>query len=131
MIAGTALNIFDAVHAGKPYFHILSGTSAFFIAIVLILVVASHFQASRLPSPIQWVLLLLLFVTGSGALGRWIGESVDETAEFNQDVYTKDQALTDVKIVIVMSRHTVLQKGKVLYVLPTADISKFQTADKK
>ena len=37
---------------------------------------------------------------------------------------------SDMKLVIVMSRNTVLLKDKVLYVVPTADITNFQTANK-
>jgi hypothetical protein len=75
--------------------------------------------------------MLLLLITCAGSLGRWLGESVEETSNFNQDVYVKDQSLNDVKLVIVMSRHTILLKDKALYVMPTADISKFRTAEKK
>jgi hypothetical protein len=62
--------------------------------------------------------------------GQWLGFSVKETSEFNQDVYLKDQTLNNAKLVIVMSRHTVLLKDGVLYVVPTADVTKFRTAGK-
>jgi hypothetical protein len=74
----------------------------------------------------MWMLFLL--VIGAGALGRWLGESVEETSYFNQDVHFKEQTLKDTKLVIVMSRHSVLLKDRILYVLPTADISRFQTS---
>jgi hypothetical protein len=74
--------------------------------------------------------MLLLLVLGAGSLGRWLGQSVEETTAFNQDVYFKDQSLNNVKLVIVMTRHAVLLKDSVLYVVPTGDITKFRTADK-
>jgi len=55
---------------------------------------------------------------------------VKENPDFNQDVYVKEQQLSNTKLIIVMSRHTVLLKEDVLYVVPTADITKFQTAAK-
>jgi hypothetical protein len=129
-IVGTALSIWGAVHSGQGYFHILSGVVVFGAAVTLIFIVASHVEAHTLPTAVQWTFMLLLLVTTAAGLGRWLGESVQETANFNQDVYLKDQLLNNVKLVIVMSRHTVLLKDGVLYVMPTGDITKFRTADK-
>ena len=128
---GTALNIWGAVHSGQGYFHILSGVVAFGVAVTLIFVIAAHVEARNVPTAIQCMFMLLLLVIFAGSLGHWLGESVQETSNFNQDVYLKDQSLNNMKLVIVMSRHTVLLKDNVLYVMPTADISKFRTAEKK
>lgn len=130
-IVGTAFNIWSAIHSGQGYFHILSGVVAFGAAVTLIFVIAAHVEARTLPIAVQCMFMLLILIICAGSLGRWLGKSVEETSNFNQDVYFKDQSLTNVKLVIVMSRHTVLLKDKVLYVVPTADISKFRTAEKK
>jgi hypothetical protein len=66
----------------------------------------------------------------AGGLGRWLGQSVDELNEFKQDVYFEDQTIANAKLVIVMSRHTVLLKDKVLYVIPTGEITQMRTAAK-
>jgi hypothetical protein len=129
-IAGTALNIWGAVHSGQGYFHILSAVVTFGAAVALIFVIASHVEARMLPTALQCMFMLLLLLTISASLGRWLGESVQETASFNQDVAIKDQTLTDAKLVMVMARHTVLLKDGVLYIVPTGDITKFRTADK-
>lgn len=129
-IAGVALNIWGAVHSGEGYFHIITGAVALGTAVTFIFVIASHVEARGLPTAVQCMFILLLLVIGAGSLGRWLGELVKETSDFNQDVYIKDQALNNVKLVIVMSRHTVLLKDHVLYVVPTGDITKFQTVDK-
>jgi hypothetical protein len=126
--AGIAFSIWGAVHRGEGYFHILSGSVTLGTALALIFVIAAHIEARSLPTAIQCMFMLLLLVIGAGSLGRWLGESVKETSDFNQNVSLKDQTLNDVKLVIVMSRHTVLLKDRILYVVPTGDISKFQTS---
>lgn len=129
-VFGITLNVWGAVHSGQAYFHIITGFLAFGTPLVVIYIIASHVEGRTQPTGIQWLFILLLIIGGAGTLGRWLGETVQETSDFNQDVYIKDQTLNGVKVVIVMSRHTVLLKDKVLYVVPTGDITKFQTADK-
>ena len=129
-VAGIAFNVWGAVRSGEGYFHILSGSVAFGTALAIIFVIAAHVEARTLPTAVQCMFMLLLLTTGAGSLGRWLGESVKETSDFNQDIYVKDQTLNNVKLVIVMSRHTVLLKDGVLYVVPTGDITKFRTVDK-
>jgi hypothetical protein len=128
--AGTALSVWNAVHRGEPYFHIISGTTAFGAAVVLILLIASYVEARITLTLAQYLSVLILLLICAAALGRWLGETVRETADFTQDVYVKDQTLNDVKLIIVMSRHTVLLKENILYTVPTGDITKFQTVDK-
>jgi hypothetical protein len=80
-----------------------------------------------------------------GCKGSWSARSVGHqykafsqeatseraTCDVRRAALVKDQTmLSDTKLVIVMSRNTVLLKDKVLYVVPTADITKFQTANK-
>jgi hypothetical protein len=126
-IVGTGLNIWGAVHSGHGYFHILSGVVAFGSAVTLIFVIASHVEAPGSPTAIQCLFMLLLLVAIAASLGHWLGESVIETSEFDQDVSFKNETIKGVKVVIVLSRHTVLLKDRILYVVPTGDITKFQT----
>jgi hypothetical protein len=124
----TGLNVWASIHSGQGYFHVFSGIVAFGVAVAVILVVAAHVEARSVPNVIQCMWMLFLLVIGAGALGSWLGESVEETTSFNQDVYFKDQTLKDAKLIIVLSRHTMLLKDRILYVVPTGDITKFQTS---
>jgi hypothetical protein len=127
-IVGAALNIWASVHSGQGYLHIISGVIVFCAAVALIVIIAVYIETRTLPNAVQCMWVLLLLIVCAGALGRWLGYSVEETSAFNQDVRFKDQTLNDAKLVIVMSRHTVLLKDRILYVVPTGDIAKFQTS---
>ncbi|MBR0753079.1 hypothetical protein JQ604_12885 [Bradyrhizobium jicamae] len=120
----------DAVARGEGYFHIVSGAGALFGAVFLIMILARHVKSARPPNSLQLMFLSFALIGEVAIIGQWVGQTVREKSDFNQDVFVKDQALNDVKIVIVMSRHTVLMKGNVLYVVPTADITKFQSIGK-
>jgi hypothetical protein len=52
---------------------------------------------------------------------------VQERSDFDQDVLTKSKEFKAAKVVMVMSRFTVLLQGKTLLVVPTADITEFRT----
>jgi hypothetical protein len=123
---GAALGVWSAVHRGDGYFHIISGFAVLGSVIALIFVIASYFNAAKLPTAIQCLFMLLFLFLIAGGLGRWLGESIDETSNFTQDVAMKDQTFTNVKLVMVMSRHTILLKDGVLFVVPTADITQFK-----
>jgi hypothetical protein len=99
-------------------------------ALLLLVLIASHVKSWEPPGPVRAIMIVSMFLSSAIALGGWLGDTIKESSDFNQDVYMKDQVLNDMKLVIVMSRNTVLLKDKVLYVVPTADITKFQTANK-
>jgi hypothetical protein len=124
-----AFQLWGAKLSGEGYFHILLGATVLGLGIVLIMQIVGYVATATLPNLTQafWLLLSLGFTTAS--LGQWLGYSVQESAK-GQDITLKDKTLSDMKVVIVMSRHTVLLKDNVLYVVPTGDITKFQTADK-
>lgn len=132
-VVGTAALVWDAVHKGEGYFHILCAAVTLGLAIMLVLIVAKQVEARKLPTAGQCFSMLLLLVIFAGSLGQWLGRVVTETSEFNQDIALKDkdQMLTNAKLIIVMSRHTVLAKEDALYVLPTSDITRFQKAAKQ
>jgi hypothetical protein len=133
IVAGTSLAIWNAVHKGEGYFHILFAALALGLAFALVLVVANIVEARKLPTAGQCFRMLMLLVIFAGSVGQWLGHTVSETSEFSQDIALKDKdpMLTNAKLIIVMSRHTVLTKDGALYVLPTSDITKFQKPAKQ
>jgi hypothetical protein len=132
-VVGAALFIWNAVHKGEGYFNIIFATLALAMVMTLVLSVSDYVEARKLPRGGQCFNLLILLVIFAGAIGQWLGHSVKETSLFNQDITLKDkdQTLANAKLIIVMSRHTVLTKDDVLYVLPTSDITKFQSVAKQ
>jgi hypothetical protein len=126
-----AVGVWFSFRAREGSAHLFEGMLAIVMAVAVIVAVASYFEKRQLPTAAQAISILSLLLLGTGALGRWLGDTVKETASFNQDITIKDQVLNNAKIVIVMSRHTILLKDDVLYAVPTGDITKFRTADRK
>jgi hypothetical protein len=126
----SALILIGTIRRGEEYFHILFGATAIFIGVWLLLSVIEIITRREWPTVGQFTFVILFAVINTICFGQWLGFSVKETSEFNQDVYLKDQTLNNAKLVIVMSRHTILLKDGVLYVVPTADVAKFRTAGK-
>jgi hypothetical protein len=126
----SALILFGKIRRGEEYFHILFGATAIFIGVWLLLSVIEIITRRAWPTVGQVMFVMFFAVLNTICFGQWLGFSVKETSEFNQDIYLKDQTLNNAKLVIVMSRHTVLLKDGVLYVVPTADVAKFRTAGK-
>jgi hypothetical protein len=75
---------------------------------------------------VQFAFLIMLAVSGAEGLGQWLGYSVLET-EKPQDVKLKDGDMDGVKVVIVMSRHTIFLRDHDIYVVPTDDIKQFHS----
>ena len=115
-------------HAGPNphYFHLGAGWAAIFSAVVLVPVIASHFKVGTWPTIPQSFGILFGAITATAALGNWVALTVAESSEIAQDVVTKDETHSGVRVVIVMSRHTVLLKDGNLLVVPTADITQFK-----
>jgi hypothetical protein len=136
LIALAAVVLFVLFNAGtaiyyyEPFSHILLGGLALCFALGWLSFVVSIIAKGTWPTSIDVMLVFFFALTMAIFCGQWLGSTVKETSTFNQDVYVKDQALNDVKLVVMMSRHTVLFKDGVLYVVPTADITRFRTADK-
>ena len=126
-----ALEMYGTIRGGHEYFHVLFGAGAILSGVIFILVLVAHVKNAKWPSLGQMTGIMILAVSGTIGFGQWLAYSVLETSEFDQDVYLKNETLSDMKLIIVMSRNTILMKDKVLYVVPTADISEFRTAAKK
>jgi hypothetical protein len=80
------------------------------------------------PTTAQMASYIFLSLLITGMCGQWVAYSVLESSEFEQNVRGKEWALDAAKVVIVMSRFTVLLKDQMLYVMPTADILEFRTS---
>lgn len=130
LIVSAALGVWTEVHQGHGFFYILFGVAASANAAVLIYLIAGYVEARAPPTPYQCISMLMSLLITAGALGAWLGHVVQENPDFNQDVYVKEQQLSNTKLIIVMSRYTVLLKDDVPYVVPTADITKFQASPK-
>jgi hypothetical protein len=50
-----------------------------------------------------------------------------EEAGKGQDVIVKDKVLSDVKVIAVLARHTILLQDRNILVVPTADVSQFKS----
>jgi hypothetical protein len=124
----TSFEIWGSVKAGQGYFHILMGMTVLGLGIVLIMQVMGYIATATLPNASQAFFLFLFLGFATLSLGQWLGYSVQESAK-GQEITLKDKTLTDMKIVLVMSRHTILFKDDMLYVVPTADISSFKGGD--
>lgn len=125
-IAG--FEIWGSVKAGEGYFHILMGLTVLGLAIVLIVQIMGYIATRTLPNSSQAFYLLLSLSIATLSLGQWLGYSVQESAK-GQEITLKDKTLTDMKVILVMSRHTILLKKDMLYVVPTADITSFKGGD--
>lgn len=87
------------------------------------LVIGWHIKHGVLLSLAQISWLSFLAIFGSFMFGVLLGYHVLRSIEV-QDVYLKDQTITDAKIVMVMSHHTIVYKEKKVYVVRTEDVTK-------
>lgn len=120
---GFALTIYlEHMTADPRYMHIVlawSSVIAFVFAVVVFARIV-HLGVHTSGWLVVWALLTL--TSGTYIFGLWLGFSVLETGGYDQDVYLKSQTINQVKIVLVMSHHTILYKDRILFVIPTADV---------
>jgi MFS family permease len=128
LVAFIIFEVWGAVHSGQGYFHIIWSAIALGLGVIVILQIIGYFISGMVPNIMQFAILIMLVVSGAGALGQWLGYSVLET-EKPQDVKLKGNEMNGVKVVIVMSRHTIFLKDHDLYVVPTDDITQFHSVD--
>jgi hypothetical protein len=124
----TGFEIWGSVKAGDGYWHILMGMTVLCLGIVLIMQIMGYITTATLPNVSQAFFLFLSLSFTTLGLGQWLGYSVQESAK-SQEITLKDKTLNDMKVILVMSRHTILLKKDMLYVVPTADITSFKAGD--
>lgn len=122
------LEIWGSIKAGQGYFHILMGVTVLGLSIVLIMQIMGYITTAILPNLSQAFFLFLSLSFTTIGLGQWLGYSVQESAK-GQEIILKDKTLNDMKIILVMSRHTILLKDGMLHVVPTVDIASFKGSD--
>ena len=110
------------------YQYITAAWLSVIAAISLVVTPVLYLRVGFWPNFGQIIGILLSAIVGSLTFGQWLGYSM-LYSRFNQNVYLKGATLTNVKLVAVLSRHTILLDGKTLVVVPTADIAEFKTAD--
>lgn len=125
-----ALEIRGAVSQHQGYFHVISGVALVGAVILMIFATLSHLRAGTWPTLSQAASLSLLVLLITFGFGRWIADLVLESTVFDQDIRVRDQVMDNSKLVIVLSRFTILLKDNELRVVPTADISEFHSAHK-
>jgi MFS family permease len=126
LLAFIAFEVWETVHSGQGYFHVLWSAIALGLGVIVILQIIGYVISGTVPNIVQFWFLVMLVVSGAGALGQWLGYSVLET-EKPQDVRLKEGEINGVKVVIVMSRHTLLLKDKNIFAVPTDDIVQFHS----
>jgi hypothetical protein len=126
LIAFIIFEVWGAIHNGQGYFHIIWSAIALALGVIVIVQIIGYVITGTVPNIVQFTFLIMLGVSGAGALGQWLGYSVLET-EKPQDVKLKETEMSGVKVVIVMSRHTIFTKDQDLYVVLTDDITQFHS----
>jgi hypothetical protein len=106
--------------------HVVLGALVLAVGIVIVIFIANALAAINSEKAVNlkqltWAITLLFFLE-AGGLGQYLGRVVLETKS-TVDIKTKDNTMSEVKVVIVMSRHTVLLKDKDIYIVPTSDIT--------
>ncbi len=127
-VAMLALDIWSAWHGGEGITHVVFGASVLVVGIVIVTLIANTLRAINSAQEVNfkrlsWVVTILFFIE-AGGLGQYLGRALLETKN-SVDIKTKDSAMSGMKVVIVMSRHTVLLKEKDIYIVPTSDITQF------
>jgi hypothetical protein len=130
-LALLAIELYGAIKHGDGYFHILFGAIVIGVGVVLILLLLNYVRFAIWPTAKQAAALVILSALSAIFLGQWLGHSVLETSEFDQDVHMKTETLTGVKLIGVMSRNTIHLKDGIIHVVPTADVIEFRTAGKR
>jgi hypothetical protein len=119
--------LWSSIRVGSGYFHIVDGVLLLARVVFIVRRALKHIRAKERPTLSQVASYGVLVFLMTALCGRWLGDTVLEMPEFSQNVRVKNSTIDSVKVVIVMSRFTVLLKNKMLYVVPTSDITEFQT----
>jgi hypothetical protein len=118
VLAIVGFNVWGAIHRGDGFFHILYGVVMLALGILLILQAVGYVRTGTWPNATQITFLTIFVFTSAASFGQWLAYSVLETSDFDQDVTLKNDTLTKAKVIVVMSRHTILTRDGVIYVIP-------------
>jgi len=107
-------DLYATIQHGDGYFHILFGAGIIVTGVLLILVVLSHVRSASWPTAMQAAAIVSLAAINALSFGQWLGHSLLETSQFDQDVRVKNGMFNAVKVVAVMSRNTILLKEGII-----------------
>ena|ERR1700733_2225722 len=123
-------HVWNTAHQGEAVLHIFFGMLVLVTAIGLIFMIAVFVIGGQWPDVKAHLMLFTVAVLLSLFFGQWLGFSLKESGK-SQEIAIKDTVITDVKVIAVLARHTILlTKDKSILVVPTADISQFKSASK-
>ncbi len=113
----------------EPHYQFVTAAWLSVIAALSFVVTISIYARSGLwPNAGQIIGIAISVVMGTLSFGQWLGMSILYSSQFNQDVFAKNEVIQDAKLIALMSRSTIVMKDKMIYVFPTNDIVKLQTA---
>jgi uncharacterized membrane protein YuzA (DUF378 family) len=121
-----ALLAWFSVRSRHGYFHIVTGALVLAGVGFITWGIVYVFRRRMQPTVGRIMGAAAVIFAMAGLCGQWVAYSVLEESEFDQNVRGKDWNLDNAKVVIVMSRFTVLLREKNLYIVPTADIVQFR-----
>jgi hypothetical protein len=127
-VAAFALYVWLSISGHTGYFHVVSGALVLGGVTFIALRIIRHIQLKERPTMAQASSYVFISLLTTGMCGQWAAYSVLESSRFDQNIRGKDWTFDAAKVVIVMSRFTVLLKDQILYVVPTADILQFRTS---
>lgn len=115
-------NIWGAIKGGEGYFHILFGVSVLFNAVLILWLCWKYYENGQIPTAFQFGALVFLLVLCAGGAGEWLGRSALEVGR-PLDVKVKETTMSGVKLIVELSRHTVLLRDHDIFIVPTGDIT--------
>jgi hypothetical protein len=125
VMAIVTFNVWAASRVGEGYFHILYGVLVIAFGLIVCLQIVGYATIRTLPNVVQFTNLFIFLVLGTVYCGQWLGYSVLESGKL-LDIKVKDSTMSGMKLIIVLSRYTILLKGGDTFVVPTADIGEFR-----
>jgi hypothetical protein len=125
LIAFAALSLWFGYHNDRPSleYYVYLWLSIFFTVGLLaawIRIIPDWTTKTRLQQA-QMIGGMLIFVV---VLGKTFGLYVKDISKNQQDVYTNGETLTDQKIIILLSHHSIFYKNGIVTVLQSSDIKK-------
>jgi hypothetical protein len=113
------------------YYYIFYGTSAIGDGIVLAFIVGSWIYVRQWPSIVQFAWMMVSALAGAYVLGAWLGYSVLDSSIDNVNVTVKSETITDAKLILIMSHHTILYADQKVLVVPTDEVLKIAKVHKE